>query len=82
MPCPYSNILGIPGQGFHSTRIFGLALYDILATIVLAVIVSYFFKVSVIKSFIGLFILGEILHYLFGSNTAFLQMIGIKRDCS
>jgi hypothetical protein len=82
MPCPYSNILGIPGQGFHSTRIFGLSLYDILATIVLSVIVSYFFKVSFLKSFIGWFILGEILHYLFGSNTAFLQMIGVKRDCS
>lgn len=32
MACPYKYIFGIPEQGFHSTRIMGLALNDTLGT--------------------------------------------------
>jgi hypothetical protein len=78
MRCPYKDIFGIPGTGFHSQRFMGLALNDTLGTIVLAVLVTYFFNVSLWKSIIGMFLLGEILHYVFGVQTAFLNMIGIK----
>ena len=81
MPCPYAHILGVPGQGVHATRIFGLARNDILATFVLAFITIYFVRISFIKSLIGWFIIGEILHYLFGTKTAFLKMIGLEPSC-
>ena len=82
MSCPYANILGVREKGFHSSRIFGLALNDILATIVLAMITAYILKINVVFSFIVWFILGEILHILFGTDTAFLEMIGMTPKCS
>jgi hypothetical protein len=82
MPCPYSTILGTPGQGVHAARIFGLSINDIIGTILIAIITSYFYKISLLYSFIGWFALGEVLHYAFGTNTAFLQYIGMSPDCS
>ena len=77
MSCPYKYIFGIPKKGFHSKRFLGIALYDTLGTIGLALLVTYFFKVSVWKSLVGMFVLGEVLHYLFGVQTAFLTFIGV-----
>jgi hypothetical protein len=82
MPCPYANALGVPGQGVHSTRIFGLALNDILMTIIGGILIAFVFDVNVWKSLLGLFVLGEVLHYVFGTRTAFLTMIGITPNCS
>jgi len=56
MSCPYANILGIPGQGVHAPRVFGLARNDIIATIVLAIITSFFYSLTF------WFITGEVLH--------------------
>lgn len=81
MPCPYANILGVRGQGVHSSRIFGLALNDILGTILIAIITSYVLKINVLVSFAAWFILGEVLHYVFGTDTAFLEMIGMTPKC-
>ena len=81
MPCPYSQILGIPKQGVHSKRIFGLSLNDIIATIIAATITSYFMKVNFIYSLITWFIAGEILHYIFGVQSEFLTRVGITVAC-
>jgi hypothetical protein len=78
MKCPYKFIFGKPKTGFHSTRVFGLALGDTIGTILLGILFSYLFHVSLFYSIVGMFIVGEILHYLFGVQTAFLDMIGIK----
>lgn len=78
MDCPYANLLGVPGQGVHSRRIFGLALNDTLATIVVSALTSYFFNISFIISLIVWFILGEVLHYIMGVNTAFLGILNIR----
>jgi len=77
MSCTYANALGEPGKGIHAARIFGLALNDTLMTIVAAIITAYLFNISFLVSFAAWFITGEILHYLFGTNTAFLRMIGV-----
>ena len=82
MSCPYANALGVPGQGIHSTRIFGLALNDILMTIGGAIIIALVFNINVWKSLFWFFILGEVLHYLFGTQTAFLTMIGMAPECN
>jgi len=79
--CPYAFVLGIPGQGVHAARILGFALNDILATIVVAIITSYVFNISFIKSFLYWFILGEILHYIFDVQTEFLSRLGIVTGC-
>lgn len=78
MSCPYKHLFGIPGEGPHSYRFMGLALVDLVLTILFAWIISYFTSYSFIESFIYLFVFGEILHYLFGTQTAFLTMLGIR----
>jgi hypothetical protein len=78
MSCPYSNILGIPGQGFHQQRFLGLALNDTIATIVVALLTSWTFNLSFFYSLLGWFLAGEVLHYAFCVDTAFLKMIGIN----
>lgn len=78
MSCPYKFVLGIPGKGFHSKRFMGLALYDTLGTIVIAVAIALICKLSVWKTVLFLFLLGEVLHYLFGVQTAFLTFVGIN----
>ena len=60
----------------------GFALNDFLATIFVAIITSYIYDISFIKSFLIWFILGEVLHYIFGTQTAFLTRIGINVNCS
>jgi hypothetical protein len=81
MPCPYANILGEPGKGVHEPRIFGLARNDLLMTIAAAIITAYILDISFLFSFAVWFIVGEVLHYLFGTNTAFLKMIGLSPKC-
>ena len=71
-------IFGIPGEGFHSTRIFGYALNDIIGTIFIAIITSYTWRVPIPQSLLGWFLVGEILHYVFGTQTAVLTTLGIE----
>ena len=78
MPCPYSHVLGVPGQGVHAARVGPYSQNDILATIVLAIITSYVMNIHVLYSFLAWFVAGEILHYLFGTQTAFLTTLGIN----
>ena len=77
MACPYANILGKPGHGVHEQRFMGLALNDTIATFIVALLTMWAFSVPLLYAFLGLFIAGEILHYIFGVNTAFLKIIGI-----
>lgn len=81
MPCPYANILGVPGQGVHSTRFFGIAAFDVLATIVLAFVTSLLFGTPFFMTFVIWFIVGEILHYIFGTQTAVLSFLHIDASC-
>jgi hypothetical protein len=77
MSCPYANILGVPGEGVHAQRFMGLALNDTIATIIAAILTTLIFKIHIVYSLLGWFIGGELLHYAFGVNTAFLRMISI-----
>ena len=67
--CKYKNILGVPGKGGHSYRIFNIAIVDVLLTLILAYIISYIFKKSFFWVSVILFILGIFLHRLFCVRT-------------
>jgi hypothetical protein len=77
MSCPYKDIFGKPKTGFHSTRLFGLAVGDTLGTILLGGLFSWIFQFSLFYSIVGMFVFGEILHYWFGVQTAFLTLLNI-----
>lgn len=75
MFCKHADVFGRPGEGVHSTRIGGYALYDIIGTFLLAFITTYLFRVNIFVSVLAWFIVGEILHYMFCVKTAFLKQI-------
>jgi hypothetical protein len=70
--CKYKDIFGIPKEGIHKQRIFGLAFWDLFFTLIASILISFFFKIHIIYSFIGLFILGILFHLLFCVKTAFI----------
>lgn len=71
----YSNILGKPNEGFHSKRFLGFAAYDIVGTVVIAFIISQYYKLSFMLTLLILFIIAELLHLLFGVKTYFITEI-------
>lgn len=73
--CKYKDILGVPGKKLHSVRIFGFALFDTVETIVGAAIIAYLFGVNFWITLLVLFVVGEILHWLFCVDTACIKLI-------
>lgn len=67
--CQYSNIFGEPGKGVHSVRIFNIAIVDVIATILSAILLSWLFGLNFWCVLIVLFLLGIILHHLFCVKT-------------
>lgn len=67
--CKYKNALGEPNKGIHSYRLFGVAIADVVMTILGALIIAKVFDVSFIKTLIILFALGIFLHHLFCVRT-------------
>ena len=73
--CKYKNALGIPKKGIHSYRLFGIAIVDVLMTILGGLIISYFTNYSFLMVTIFLFILGIILHRLLCVKTTIDQLL-------
>ena len=73
--CKYKNALGIPNKGIHSYRFMDLAIADIGMTILGAMAISYFFKISFLYTCIFLFSLGIILHRLFCVRTTIDKLL-------
>jgi len=67
--CKYKNALGVPNEGIHSYRLFGVAIVDVVMTLIGAYLISYFFKYNLLYTTIGLFVLGIILHRVFCVRT-------------
>jgi len=78
MSCPYRYIFGVPKQGFHAARFLGVSLNDTLGTIGLGFLFSYLCNVGILKSIVFMFVFGEVLHYLFGVQTAFLSLLRVE----
>lgn len=76
--CKYKDIFGVPGEGVHKKRIFGMAAVDLIGTILLSIILAYLLKKNVLLVFLIVFIIGEILHYLFCVETAFLKFLKLN----
>ena len=80
MSCPfkkYSGIFGNPSEGIHKYRLLDVALVDYVLTILLAIFLSKLTKIPLVISTIIMFVLGIILHMLFGINTSAVNYLGI-----
>ena len=82
MSCPYANIFGKAKTGVHSIRLFDFAVIDTLLTVLAAYLTAQSFHIDFLLSFSIWFITGEVLHYIFGVRTAFLEKIGLPPNCS
>jgi|TARA_B100000795_G_C22655242_1_gene381891 hypothetical protein len=71
----YSHIFGEEKKGLHRFRIYDIAIIDVILTILAAIIISYYTKYKFFIILIILFILGIIMHYLFGVNTTINKKI-------
>ena len=81
MACPNAFLFGVPKTGFHSYRFLGLAVGDTIGTILLALASAYLTNTGFWWNLLFWWIAGEVLHYLFGTPTAFLKMIGMTPSC-
>lgn len=68
--CEYSNLFGEPNTGVHSTRLFGIAIYDFVFTVIAVIILSWLFGISFWCLLIIVLLLGVILHRMFCVRTA------------
>jgi hypothetical protein len=73
--CKYKNILGEPGKGAHSYKIFNISIVDVILTLLVAYIISYLFKKSFFLVSVILFVLGIILHRLFCVRTTIDKLL-------
>ena len=73
--CKYKNALGEPKKGIHSYRLFGLAIADVIMTILGAYLISYFLNISFTYTLIILFGLGIFLHHIFCVRTTVDKII-------
>ena len=73
--CKYRNALGVPGKGVHSIQIGGIAIMDVVFTIIGAYFISRFAHTSFAWTTAGLFFLGIILHRLFCVRTTIDKLI-------
>jgi hypothetical protein len=69
MFCQYKNIFGVPGEGVHSTRIFNIAIVDVIFTIILGLILSKYLSYSIYHILVILFLLGIFFHRIFCVRT-------------
>jgi len=70
MLCKYKDILGKPGKGVHSFRIFNISVVDVLLTLLLAFVIHLFLpKYKFISILICVFLLGIVLHRIFCVKT-------------
>ena len=78
MSCPfkkYSDIFGKPKTGFHSFRMFDIAMNDLLGTIAISRLISYYLNYNFFLVLIILLIIAIILHRLFCVNTTINKLI-------
>ena len=79
--CPfkkYSDIFGKVGEGVHRFRILDTPIVDFVATIFLAMLITWITKIPLVITVIGCFLLGILLHILFGVMTPVVKWLGIK----
>ena len=76
--CKYRNIFGEPKTGLHNYRIFNIAVFDVLATLLVSVIIHQIIIVEWLKMYsiiklwmviVFMFVLGILLHQLFCVRT-------------
>jgi len=75
--CAYKDSLGQPGVGFHAARLGSFALWDIVSTIIIAIVLILYFRLNPVTTVIAITLLTIAIHWLFCVNTAGNMMLGL-----
>ena len=67
--CQYRDVFGSPGEGAHSYRFMGVAIVDVVLTILGGWMIALASGWPVWKVMIGVFVAGIVFHRLFCVNT-------------
>ena len=67
--CKYKDLFGIPGQGIHAFKIFGISIWDTLIVLPFAIFFAWVANWSYSYTIVGFYILGIIVHRLFCVRT-------------
>jgi Kef-type K+ transport system membrane component KefB len=67
--CDYKDIFGKPNEGVHKHRLFGVAIVDVILTMLIGFFISYQFNHSLFDVLVLLFIIGIISHQAFCVRT-------------
>lgn len=67
--CKYKHLFGEERKGFHSWRLFDVAIGDVVLTVVGAYFIASALKVSFVTTLVVVFALGIVMHRLFCVNT-------------
>ena len=82
--CKYKNVLGEPNTGIHSVRVFNIAIFDVLSTVLVGVLFHQYIIVEWLKMsssiklwmvLVVFFALGILLHRLFCVRTTVDKML-------
>ena len=78
--CKYRDALGVPGKGAHSYRFAGIAIVDVVLTIVVAALIKWLLDwvwrpVNFWYVLGGLFLAGIVLHRLFCVRTTLDRLL-------
>lgn len=69
------DTFGRPGEGVHSIRFLNIAVVDLLLTIAVSYLLSIIFNTKLIYTFIIIFLIGQLAHFHYGVDTAFVKLI-------
>ena len=73
--CQYKNLFGAPGKGAHAYRFMGVAVVDVVLTVLAAVCIAWVAEWPVWYVLGGLFAIGIVLHHLFCVRTTVDKII-------
>ena len=60
-------------EGMHKKRLGPFAFNDVIGTIIICLLILYFYQINLIKILLILFIVGELLHWLFCVETTVIK---------
>lgn len=73
--CKYKNFFGKPNEETHELRLCGLAFWDLFFTLFASLLFSYFFGSNYLFTFVILFLIGQLFHFIFCVDTQFMKWL-------
>jgi hypothetical protein len=71
----FNEIIGVPGVGIHSYRIFDIAYMDVIVVLIGSILLAWVFKWRYIRTIVGMFIFGIVVHRFFDVRTTVDKLI-------